>query len=81
MYIAEKIKEIRSTKISRIAIKDNVDNGGNIWKVKEKLEKVKKKKKKPQQKINSQGQELENKDGILKEFARYYKEFLKKKTS
>ena len=46
MYITEKIKEIRSTKISRIAIKDNVDNGGNIWKVKEKLEKVKKKKKK-----------------------------------
>lgn len=45
MYITEKIKEIRSTKISRIAIKDNVDNGGNIWKVKEKLEKVKKKKK------------------------------------
>ena len=80
MYIAEKIKEIRSTKISRIAIKDNVDNGGNIWKVKEKLEKVKKKKK-PQKIINSQGQELENKDGILKEFARYYKEFLKKKTS
>ena len=33
----------------------------------------------PQQIINSEGQELENKDGILKEFARYYKEFLKKR--
>ena len=39
----------------------------------------KKKKKKPHQIINSQGQKLENKDGILKEFARYYKEFFKKR--
>ena len=45
-----------------------------MWEVKRKL---KKKEQNPHQILNSQGQKLKNKDGILKEYARYYKELLK----
>ena len=75
-YIVDKLKESRAAKISKVAesIKNNVDNGGKIWEVKRKL---KKKEQNPHQILNSQGQKLENRDEILKEYARYYKELLK----
>ena len=75
-HIIDKLKESRATKISKVAelIKNNVDNGGKIWEVKRKL---KKKEQNPHQILNSQGQKLENRDEILKEYARYYKELLK----
>ena len=71
-HIIEKLKERRAAKISKVAesIKNNVDNGDKIWKVKRKL---KKKEQNPHQILNSHGQKLENKDEILKEYARYYK--------
>ena len=50
-----------------------MDNGGKRWEVKRKLEK---KEQNPHQILNSQGQKLENRDEILKEYARY-KELLK----
>ena len=75
-HIIDKLKESRAAKISKVAesIKNNVDNGGKIWEVKRKL---KKKEQNPHQILNSQGQKLENRDEILKEYARYYKELLK----
>ena len=65
VYIVDKLKESRATKISKVAesIKNNVDNGGKIWEVKRKL---KKKEQNPHQILNSQGQKLENKDEISK---------------
>ena len=75
-HIIDKLKESRAAKIWKVAelIKNNVDNGGKIWEVKRKL---KKKEQNPHQILNSQGQKLENRDEILKEYARYYKELLK----
>ena len=75
-HIIDKLKESRAAKISKVAelIKKNVDNGVKIWEVKRKL---KKKEQNPHQILNSQGQKLENRDEILKEYARYYKELLK----
>ena len=75
-HIIDKLKESRAAKISKVAesIKNNVDNGGKIWEVKRKLIKNEQN---PHQILNSQGQKLENVDGILKEYARYYKELLK----
>ena len=79
-HITGKLKESRTSEISKVAesIKNNVDNEGKIWEVKRKL---KKKEQNPHQILNSQGQKIENKDEILKEYARYYKELLKNKTS
>ena len=75
-HIIEKLKESRAVNISNVSesIKNNVDNGGKTWEVKRKL---KKKEQNQHQIINSQGEKLENKDEILKEYARYYKELLK----
>ena len=75
-HIIDKLKQSRAGKISKVAesVENNVDHGGKIWEVKRKL---KKKEKNPHQILNSQGQKLENKDEILKEYARYYKELLK----
>ena len=39
--------------------------------------KLKKKEQNPHQILNSQGQKLENRDEMSKEYARYYKKFLK----
>ena len=71
-HIIEKLKERRAAKILKFAesIKNNVGNGDKIWKVKRKL---KKKEQNLHQILNSHGQKLENKDEILKEYARYYK--------
>ena len=43
--------------------------------------KLKKKEQNPHQTLNGQGQKLENKDEILKEYARYYQELLKIRTA
>ena len=76
--IIDKVKESTAAKISKVAelIKNNVDNGGKIWEVKRKL---KKKEQNLHHILNSEGQklELENRDEMLKEYARYYKELLK----
>ena len=74
--IIDNLKESRAAKILKVAelIKNNVDNEGKIWKVKRKL---KKKEQNPHHILNSQSQKLQNRDEILKGYARYYKELLK----
>ena len=71
-HMIEKLKESRATKILKVAesIKNNVDNGGIIWEVKRKLKKTEQN---LHQILNSKGQKLENKDEILKQYARYKK--------
>ena len=74
--IIDNLKESRAANILKVAelIKNNVDNEGKIWKVKRKL---KKKEQNPHHILNSQSQKLQNRDEILKGYARYYKELLK----
>ena len=74
--IIDNLKESRAAKILKVAelIKNNVDNEGKIWKVKRKL---KKKEQNPHHILNSQSQKLQNRDEILKGYARYYKELFK----
>ena len=64
------LKEEIKTKISKVAelMKNIVGNEDKIGEVKRKL---KKKEQNPQQVLNSQDQKLDNKDEILKVYARY----------
>ena len=75
-HIIDKLQESRATQISKVTepIKNNAENGGKIWVAKRKL---KKKEQNPHQILTSQGQKLENKDKIFKEYAKYYKALLK----
>ena len=74
-HVIDKLKESRTGKISKFAeSKNNADNAGKMWELKRKL---KKKVQNLHQILNSQGQKLQNKDEILKEYARYYRELLK----
>ena len=73
-HITEKYKEGTSKKINHIAqeIRENVDNGGKIWKVKRRLEK---KVQTPYSMTNAEWIKLENKLDTQEEYKKYYKNF------
>ena len=69
-YITEKYKEGRSKRINRIAqvIRENADNGGNIWERERKLEK---KVQAPYSITNTERVKLKNRSGIQVEYITY----------
>ena len=71
-YITEEYKENRSKRINRIAqeIREHVDNGGEIWELKRKLEK---KVQTPYFITNTKGIKLGNKSDIQEEYTKYKK--------
>ena len=75
-HIVEKKKEARSSKIKKIAedIRNNVDNGGKIWEVKRKLMR---KDKPPHYIKNENGNIIDNKEEMVKEYEKYYSNLLK----
>ena len=75
-HITEKYKEGRSKRINRIAqqIRENVNNRGNIWEVKRRLEK---KVQTPYSIANTKGIKLDNRSDIQEEYTKYYKTLLK----
>ena len=75
-HITEKYKEGRSKRIDCIAqeIRENVVNGGKIWKVKRRLEKNVQT---PYSITNTTGIKLENRLDIQEEYKKYYKKLLK----
>ena len=74
-HIIDKLRDGRAKKIEKIAesIKNNIDNGGKIWEVKRKF---KKRDQTPHFITNSEGQKLEEKDDIVTEYGKYYKQLL-----
>ena len=75
-HITEKYKEGRSKRINHIAqeIRQNIDNGGKIWKVKRRLEK---KVQTWYSITNTSDIKLENRLDIQEEYTKYYKKLLK----
>ena len=75
-HIAEKFKEGRSKRINRIAQerRENVDNGGKIWRLKRKLEK---KVQTPCSTTNTEEIKLENRSDMQEVYTKYYKKLLK----
>ena len=75
-HITEKYKEVRSKRINRIGIaqeiRENVDNGGKIWEVKRRLEK---KVQAPYSITNAEGIKLQNRLDIRKNIKNIIKSY------
>ena len=71
-YITDKMKENRSRRIIKAAqkMKSNVDNGGKIWEIKQK---VQRKNQRPQTIKDEKNNRLECSSQILEEYKKYYK--------